>query len=57
MLVFRAYATPYSPIAGYVLARRMGFFARWLLGASDTNPDILLLQNEKQHTASNEFVE
>jgi hypothetical protein len=28
----------------------MDFFARWLPGTSDTNPDILLLQSEAQHT-------
>lgn len=57
MLVFPGMRHPYAPIAGYVLVRRMDFFARWLLGSSDTNPDILLLQNEKQHTPSNKFVE
>jgi hypothetical protein len=35
----------------------MDFFARWLLGSSDTDPDILLLQDEKQHTPSDRFIE
>lgn len=57
MLVFPGMRHPYSPLAGYVLVRRMDFFARWLLGASDTDPDILLLQNEKQHSTGDEFIE
>ena len=57
MLVFPGMRHPYAPLASYVLVRRMDFFAHWLLGASDTNPDILLLQDEKQHSASDEFVE
>jgi len=57
MLVFPGMRHPYAPLASYVLVRRMDFFARWLLGASDTDPDILLLQNEKQHSPSDKFVE
>ncbi len=57
MLVFPGMRHPYSPLASYVLVRRMDFFARWLLGASDTDPDILLLQDEKQHTPGNQFIE
>ena len=57
MLVFPGMRHPYAPVASYVLVRRMDFFARWLLGASDTNPDILLLQNEKQHSLSDKFIE
>ncbi|HUN71618.1 MAG TPA: DPP IV N-terminal domain-containing protein [Steroidobacteraceae bacterium] len=57
MLVFPGMRHPYTPLASYVLVRRMDFFARWLLGASDTNPDILLLQDEKQHSPSDQFVE
>jgi dipeptidyl aminopeptidase/acylaminoacyl peptidase len=57
MLVFPGMRHPYTPLSSYVLVRRMDFFARWLLGASDTNPDILLLQDEKQHSASDEFAE
>lgn len=48
---------PYAPVASYVLVRRIDFFARWLLGTSDTNPDILLLQDEKQHSPSDKFIE
>jgi hypothetical protein len=43
-------------LASYVLVRRMDFFARWLLGRSDTDPDILL-ENERQHTPSDRFIE
>jgi dipeptidyl aminopeptidase/acylaminoacyl peptidase len=57
MLVFPGMRHPYAPLAGYVLVRRMDFFARWLLGSSDTNPDILLLQDEKQHSPSDRFTE
>ncbi|MGH9486461.1 MAG: DPP IV N-terminal domain-containing protein [Terriglobales bacterium] len=57
MLVFPGMRHPYRPIASYVLVRRMDFFARWLLGASDTSADILLLENEKQHTPGSAFIE
>jgi dipeptidyl-peptidase 4 len=57
MLVFPGMRHPYAPLASYVLVRRMDFFARWLLGSSDTDPDILLLQDEKQHTPSDRFIE
>ncbi|MFZ1868219.1 MAG: DPP IV N-terminal domain-containing protein [Steroidobacteraceae bacterium] len=57
MLVFPGMRHPYTPLASYVLVRRMDFFARWLLGSSDINPDILLLQDEKQHSASDKFTE
>jgi dipeptidyl aminopeptidase/acylaminoacyl peptidase len=57
MLVFPGMRHPYAPVASYVLVRRMDFFAHWLLGTSDTNPDILLLQDEKQHSPSDKFVE
>ena len=57
MLVFPGMRHPYAPLASYVLVRRMDFFARWLLGESDTDPDILLLQNEKQHSPSDRFTE
>jgi dipeptidyl aminopeptidase/acylaminoacyl peptidase len=57
MLVFPGMRHPYAPVASYVLVRRMDFFAHWLLGASDTNPDILMLQDENQHSPSDKFVE
>lgn len=57
MLVFPGMRHPYAPVASYVLVRRMDFFARWLLGTSDTDADILLLQNEKQHSPSDKFAE
>ncbi|MGH9481564.1 MAG: prolyl oligopeptidase family serine peptidase, partial [Terriglobales bacterium] len=56
MLVFPGMRHPYTPIADYVLVRRMDFFAHWLLGAYDTDTDMLLLQNEKQHTPSSKFI-
>ncbi|TAN22076.1 MAG: S9 family peptidase [Acidobacteria bacterium] len=57
MLVFPGMRHPYRPIADYVLVRRMDFFAHWLLGDSDTGADIILLQNEKQHSTGREFIE
>ncbi len=52
MLVFPGMRHPYTPIADYVLIRRMDFFARWLLGAAEDSADILELQNERQATPS-----
>lgn len=57
MLVFPGMRHPYAPLASYVLVRRMDFFAHWLLGESDTDADILLLQDEKQHSPSDKFIE
>ena len=47
----------YMPIVSYVAMARGDFFAHWLLGASDTRPDILELQNQKQATPSKKFKE
>jgi dipeptidyl aminopeptidase/acylaminoacyl peptidase len=47
----------YMPIASYVAMARGDFFARWLLGSSDTGADILELQNQRQATPSKKFKE
>jgi dipeptidyl aminopeptidase/acylaminoacyl peptidase len=47
----------YMPINSYVIMARGDFFARWLLGSSDTGADILELQNQKQATPSKKFKE
>jgi dipeptidyl-peptidase 4 len=47
----------YMPINSYVIMARGDFFARWLLGSSDTRADILELQNQKQATPSKKFKE
>jgi dipeptidyl-peptidase 4 len=57
MLVLPGMRHGYDPLGDYILVRRMDFFGRWLLGASDTNPDILLLQNEQQRTGGDGFIE
>jgi hypothetical protein len=45
------------PIASYVDMARGDFFARWLLGSSDTGADIIELQNQRQATPSKKFKE
>jgi dipeptidyl aminopeptidase/acylaminoacyl peptidase len=47
----------YMPIASYVDMARGDFFARWLLGSSDTGADIIELQNQRQATPSKKFKE
>jgi len=47
----------YMPIASYVDVARGDFFARWLLGSSDTGADIIELQNERVATPSKKFKE
>ncbi|HMD08316.1 MAG TPA: DPP IV N-terminal domain-containing protein [Candidatus Acidoferrum sp.] len=47
----------YMPIVSYVDVARGDFFARWLLGSSDTRADIIELQNQKQATPSKKFKE
>jgi dipeptidyl-peptidase-4 len=47
----------YMPIVSYVDMARGDFFARWLLGSSDTGADIIELQNQKQATPSKKFKE
>jgi dipeptidyl-peptidase 4 len=57
MLIFPGMRHSYMPINSYVIARRGDFFAHWLLGWSDTEADIIELQNEKQATPSKKFSE
>jgi hypothetical protein len=47
----------YMPIASYVDVARGDFFARWLLGSSDTGADIIQLQNERLATPSKKLKE
>jgi hypothetical protein len=45
------------PINSYVTAVRGDFFAKWLLGSSESGADILELQRERQATPSKRFKE
>jgi len=47
----------YMPIASYVDMARGDFFARWLLGSSETGADIIELQNERLYSPSKKFKE
>jgi dipeptidyl aminopeptidase/acylaminoacyl peptidase len=57
MLVFPGIRHPYTSINDYVIWRRGEYFARWLLGTSETEADIIELQKEKQATPSRRFPE
>jgi dipeptidyl-peptidase-4 len=57
MLVFPGMRHSYMPINSYVIAARGDFFARWLLGSSDSNADIHELLRQKQATPSKKFKE
>jgi dipeptidyl aminopeptidase/acylaminoacyl peptidase len=57
MLVFPGMRHSYMPINSYVIVARGDFFARWLLGLSETGADILELQNFRQATPSKKFKE
>lgn len=57
MLTFPGMRHSYMPINSYVIVARGDFFARWLLGSSETGADILELQNQKQATPSKKFKE
>jgi dipeptidyl-peptidase 4 len=57
MLVFPGIRHSYMPIQSYVVMARGDFFAKWLLGASETGADMLELQRERQATASKKFKE
>ena len=52
MLIFPGIRHPYTPITDYVLQRRIDFFAHWLLGSYDTDPNMIELQRDKQATPS-----
>jgi len=57
MQVYPGMRHSYMPIASYVIVARGDFFARWLLGSSETGADILELQNQRQATPSKKFKE
>jgi dipeptidyl-peptidase 4 len=57
MLVFPGMRHSYMPINSYVIVARGDFFARWLLGSSETGADILELQNQRLATPSKKFKE
>jgi len=57
MLVFPGMRHSYMPINSYVIVARGDFFARWLLGTSESGADILELQNLRQATTSKKFKE
>jgi dipeptidyl-peptidase-4 len=57
MLVFPGMRHSYMPINSYVIMARGDFFARWLLGTSDSAADIRELQNQKQATPSKKLKE
>jgi dipeptidyl-peptidase 4 len=57
MLVFPGMRHSYMPINSYVIIARGDFFARWLLGSSDSNADIHELQRQKLATPNKKFKE
>jgi dipeptidyl aminopeptidase/acylaminoacyl peptidase len=57
MLVLPGMRHSYMPINSYVTAVRGDFFAKWLLGSSESGADILELQRERQATPSKRFKE
>jgi len=57
MQVYPGVRHSYAPINSYVIVARGDFFARWLLGSSETSPDIIELQNQRQATPSKKLKE
>ena len=57
MLVFPGMRHSYMPISSYVVMARGDFFSKWLLGSSDSGPDIIELQRAKQATPSKKLKE
>ena len=55
MFVFPGLRHSYMSEAEYVFWMRANYFCRWLLGSSQTGPDVIELQNEKQTTPSHKF--
>ncbi len=53
MFVFPGLRHSYMPEAEYVFWMRANYFCRWLLGSSETGPDVLELAREHQATPSN----
>jgi dipeptidyl-peptidase-4 len=52
MFVLPGLRHSYMPDAEYVFWMRANYFCRWLLGSSETGPDVIELQNEHQATPS-----
>ncbi|MFZ3245514.1 MAG: DPP IV N-terminal domain-containing protein [Candidatus Acidiferrales bacterium] len=52
MFVFPGLRHSYMPEAEYVFWMRANYFCRWLLGSSETGPDVLELAREHQATPS-----
>jgi dipeptidyl-peptidase 4 len=52
MFVFPGLRHSYMPEAEYVFWMRANYFSRWLLGSSETGPDVLELAREHQATPS-----
>ncbi|HEV2617102.1 MAG TPA: DPP IV N-terminal domain-containing protein [Candidatus Acidoferrales bacterium] len=55
MFVLPGMRHSYMPDAEYIFWMRANYFCRWLLGSSETGPDVIELQNEKQATPSHKF--
>ena len=55
MFVFPGLRHSYAPEAEYVFWMRANYFCRWLLGSSETGPDVLELQREEQATPSHKL--
>ena len=55
MFVFPGLRHSYMPEAEYVFWMRANYFCRWLLGSSETGPDVLELQREQQATPSHKL--
>jgi dipeptidyl-peptidase-4 len=55
MFVFPGLRHSYMPDAEYVFWMRANYFCKWLLGSSETGPDVLELAREHQATPSDKF--
>ncbi|HXT87457.1 MAG TPA: DPP IV N-terminal domain-containing protein [Verrucomicrobiae bacterium] len=55
MFVFPGLRHSYMPDAEYVFWMRANYFCRWLLGSSETGPDVLELAREHQATPSDKW--
>jgi dipeptidyl-peptidase 4 len=52
MFVLPGMRHSYMPDAEYVFWMRANYFCRWLLGSSETGPDVIEMQRERQATPS-----
>ena len=52
MFVFPGLRHSYMPDAEYVFWMRANYFCRWLLGSSETGPDVIELQRDRQAISS-----